>query len=99
MRTYNLFSRTTEQKKVAREGNREIRVAVDSIVNEVERVRVEKITDKASELAFLAGVLLQQRVKPVLLKYSEAGADDTEPREIIAQELCEKLGVFVSSTF
>lgn len=98
MRTYSLFSRTTEQKKVAREGNREIRAAISKAVKQA-KSDWKRGVGETDEKVTLASEALRQHVKPVLLKYSEAGADDTEPREIIAQELCEKLGVFVSSTF
>lgn len=99
MRTYSLFDRTKEQQKVARVGNREIRIAVDKVAKEVKRLRAEKRDNTPDGLTLLAHVLLEQHVTPVLQQYREAGANDTEPRELIAQELCETLGVFVSSSF
>jgi len=99
MRTYGLFSTgTTEQKKVARGGNKAIRVAIDKATKQA-KSDWKKGEGSLDANITLAAETLILHVKPVLLKYSEAGADDTEPREIISQELCEKLGVFVSSRF
>ena len=97
--TYGLFTITAVQRRVAREASKKIRAAIAGVVKEVKRVKKQGITDDPRELGFLAHVLLEKHVKPILLQYDYAGADDTEPREIIAQDVCEKLGVFVSSSF
>lgn len=98
MRTYSLFSGTTEQKKVAREGNRAIRVAIDKATKQA-KSDWKKGEGSLDANITLAGEMLILHVKPVLLEYREAGADDTESRELISQEVCAKLGVFVSSMF
>ena len=95
MREYSLFTGTENQQRVAKEGNKAIRVAIDSTVKQVKSDGEKDAVAKEA----LTYQIVRQYVTPVLVQYRSAGADDTEPRELIALELRSKLGIHVSSTF